>query len=67
MKMSSSFYAATRIRASIGLNYPPKRVVLEGTLNDDDFRVGVGGDFDADGRDEIAIASDEQNPDLYGN
>ncbi len=44
----------------VGLNYPPKNVVLEGTLNDDDFRVGVGGDFDADGRDEIAIASSER-------
>jgi len=45
-------------------------IELEDNLNSDDFRVGASGDFDADGKDEIVIASDEEiwlYPDLHQN
>ncbi|MCB0045093.1 MAG: hypothetical protein KDD92_06680 [Caldilineaceae bacterium] len=44
----------------VGLNLSQASPFLAANLNDDAFRVGVGGDFDADGREEIAIASDER-------
>jgi hypothetical protein len=44
----------------VGLNLSQATPFFDANLNDDEFRVGVGGDFDADGRDEIVIASDER-------
>jgi hypothetical protein len=35
-------------------------IILEDNLENNDFRVGVGGDFDGDGKDEIAIASEDR-------
>lgn len=42
----------------VGINVGNDGVItLEDNLETNDFRIGVGGDFDGDGKDEIAIAS----------